>query len=248
MKILFSPSESKSQESVHKSINEDSFIFPSLYQKRLEIVNKFSVHVYNASVDELREIYGTKDEEECLRLKKLNLLNSQTIEAIQRYRGVAYEYLDFKSLSECEKNYLYNGVLIFSNLFGPLMAKDKIPYYKLKQGSKIRDFKIEAFYKQNFSKEIDALLQDEFVIDLRAGFYEKFYTLKQPYITMKFLKDSKVVSHWAKAYRGMILRDLAKYKPESIEEFENIKFKNLHVKEIIESKHKREYIFEIVEL
>jgi cytoplasmic iron level regulating protein YaaA (DUF328/UPF0246 family) len=62
---------------------------------------------------------------------------------------------------------------------------------------------------------------------------------------MKFKKNGKVVSHWAKAYRGKVLRELAKYQPNSIEEFENINFDGLAIEEIIEKKLKREYIFKI---
>jgi cytoplasmic iron level regulating protein YaaA (DUF328/UPF0246 family) len=248
MKILFSPSELKSEQSPNKSINQDFFIFPDLYAKRLEILNKFSSFVFNASLSELQNVYGTKDETECLRLQNLDLLQSGTIEAIRRYSGVAYEYLAFHSLNDPEKEFLYNNVIIFSNLFGPILAKDKIPYYKFKQASKIRDFKVEPYYKQVFSDSLNDFLKNEFIVDLRAGYYEKFYTLKQPFITMKFIKGGKVVSHWAKAYRGIVLRALALHKPNSASEFENIPFEHLKIKEIVQNKHKREYVFEIVAL
>lgn len=248
MKILFSPSESKSTNCVKKSINQDTFIFSDLYIKRLEVINKFSSYIYNANIEELKEIFGTKEEKECLRLKNLDLLNSCTIEAIQRYSGVAYEHLDFTSLHKDAQEFLYENVIIFSNLFGPILAKDQIPYYRMKQGTKIRNFKIEHFYKEYFSKELDIFLKDEFIIDLRAGFYEKFYTLKKEHISMKFMKNGKVVSHFAKAYRGKILRALALHKPNNIQAFENIEFENLHVREIITIKNKKEYVFEIDQL
>ncbi|MBE0492425.1 MAG: YaaA family protein [Sulfurospirillum sp.] len=245
MKVLFSPSEAKVHECVNKSINQDTFLFSELYLQRLEVINKFSSYIYNANMSELQDIFGTKDAQECLRLKNIDLLNSCTIAAIQRYSGVAYEHLDFASLSNDEKDFLLGNVIIFSNLFGPILAKDQIPYYKLKQGAKIRNFKIEHYYKQNFSKDLDAFLKDEFIIDLRAGFYEKFYTLKQEHICIKFLKNGKVLSHYAKAYRGLLLRKIAKYQPQSLEAFQKMDFKGLHVKEILAHKHNLEFVFEI---
>lgn len=245
MKILFSPSESKTPNSGLSSISNDSFVFPELFEKRLEVVEKFQTYIERSSLLELQNLFGIKDEQECENLKNIDLQNSLTCKAIQRYTGVAYDYLKFDTLNEKQKNYIYNNVLIFSNLFGPILAQDEIPMYKFKQGSKLGDFKPEVFYKEHFSDALDQLLEDELIIDLRAGFYEKFYKLKRPYITMKFIKNGKVVSHWAKAYRGIILQELAKYQPKSLEEFENIKFNGLHVKEIIQTKLKSEYIFEI---
>jgi len=126
-----------------------------------------------------------------------------------------------------------------------LYIVDKIPYYRFKQGSTIEEFKPEKFYKENFTDTLDNFINDDLVIDLRAGFYEKFYTLTCKHITMKFIKNGKVVSHWAKAYRGIVLKELAKRQPNNIEEFEMINFDALHVKEIIDKKLKREYVFEI---
>ena len=178
-------------------------------------------------------------------MAKLDILNASTCKAIQRYSGVAYQYLNFETLNEPQQKWLCENTIIFSNLFGPLLACDKIPYYRFKQGSTINGFKPELFYKENFSEAIDYYIGTDLVIDLRAGFYEKFYTLTCKHITMKFIKNGKVVSHWAKAYRGKVLRELAKIQPTTIEEFENINFSGLQIEEIIEKKLKREYIFKI---
>jgi cytoplasmic iron level regulating protein YaaA (DUF328/UPF0246 family) len=145
-----------------------------------------------------------------------------------------------------QQDFIDENVIIFSNLFGPLLAKDPIPYYRLKQGEKLDGFDIAKFYKDNFSKELDEFLEDEFVIDLRAGHYEKFYTIKKPYITCKFLKNGKVVSHWAKAYRGTILKELSKHQPQNEDEFASIEFEDLLIKEIVKKGKKKEYIYEII--
>lgn len=247
MKILFSPSEAKSDFTDTKALHKKSLYFPKKFEDRLFIIDKFATFLSNSSVTDLQKLFGIKDEKECLRLKDIDLLSSLTCKAINRYTGVAYKYLDFDSLNENDKNWIYENTLIFSNLFGPILAKDEIPHYKFKQGSTIDGFKPEVFYKENFTDEINSYIGSDLVIDLRAGFYEKFYTLKTNHITMKFIKNGKVVSHWAKAYRGIVLRELAKYKPNSIEEFENINFPGLSIEEIIEKKFKKEYIFKISE-
>jgi cytoplasmic iron level regulating protein YaaA (DUF328/UPF0246 family) len=130
-------------------------------------------------------------------------------------------------------------------LFGPILAGDKIPYYKLKQGETLRGFDTASHYKKIFSSDIDEWIGEDFIVDLRAAFYEKFYALKRPYITMKFYKNKRVSSHFAKAYRGAVLRTLAIYKPQNISDFEQINFGNLHIKEIKRIGLKTEYSFDI---
>lgn len=45
---------------------------------------------------------------------------------------------------------------------------------------------------------------------------DKFYKITRPYTTLKFLKNRKTVSHWAKVYRGIVLRNVSKH---NIKEF-----------------------------
>ena len=137
-------------------------------------------------------------------------------------------------------------MLIFSNLFGIIKADDILPDYKLKQGSKLPNLNIEKFYKDNFSSSLDKYLKDDEILDLRASFYEKFYTIKKPFFTLKFIKNGKVVSHYAKHYRGLILKEMAKNNIKSVDEFKNININELILLEIQEIKNKKEFIFEII--
>ena len=91
----------------------------------------------------------------------------------------------------------------------------------------------------------ERFLEDEDIIDLRAGFYEKFYQIKKPYTTMKFIKDGKVVSHWAKAYRGIILRLLAQNNIQNLDELMSMEIDNLSIEEIKKQKLKTEIIYSI---
>ena len=118
-------------------------------------------------------------------------------------------------------------------------------FYKLKQGKKISQIDSAKYYKPRLDKILDELLEGEDILDLRAGYYDKFYSIKSPYITMKFLKNSKVVSHFAKHYRGLILRDLALNKASNFDELMQIKFPNLSLLEIRKTKLKSELVFEI---
>ncbi|WP_419677922.1 YaaA family protein [Aliarcobacter lanthieri] len=244
MKILFSPSETKINGGEENGFDKNSFIFPELFEKRLEIINSYNKFLEIASNDELSKLFGTK-KKEIIEKYRIDIFRNPIMKAIKRYEGVAYDYLSYNNLEESAQKYIDNNVLIFSNLFGVLKASDKIPDYKLKQGETFLNLKIEKFYNDNFSNILDEYLQDEDILDLRAGFYEKFYTLKKPYLTMKFIKDGKVVSHFAKAYRGEILKTLAQNSINTFADLMNLELKNLKIEEIKEQKFKREIVYSI---
>lgn len=208
MIIFFSPSESKTKLDEYGSICKENFIFQNLYAKRLEAVNIYNDYINSHSVDMLLDVFGIKDIEEIKEYQK-NIFEEATCTAIKRYSGVSYSYLAYNTLNQNAKNYILNNVIIFSNLFGPVAAKDKIPNYKLKQGAKIASFAFEKFYKDNFSSVLDEYTANQEIVDLRAGFYEKFYQIQKKYTAFKFIKQGKVVSHFAKVYRGVILKIMA---------------------------------------
>lgn len=247
MKILFSPSETKRPINTHGTLNKSSFLFPYLYENRLEVLAHYQTFVQNHDIKKLQQLFGIKDEQKVMAQASKNIFTTLTSKAIERYSGIAYNHLCFETLELEAQTYIEQNVMIFSNLFGPILAGDLIPEYKLQQGESIDGFKTELYYKEHFSKAIDEWLGNETILDLRAGFYEKFYTLKRPYITMKFLKNGKVVSHFAKAYRGEILRQIAIHQPKNEKELCEIGFENLRIHEIKEQKLKREYIFDIID-
>lgn len=246
MKILFSPSETKKSGRVQKNFDKNSFIFPKLFEKRLQILNSYNEFVQTASIQQLEKLFGTK-KEDIIKKYQTDIFSQETMKAIERYEGVAYDYLDYDNLEKSSQKYIDDNVLIFSNLFGVLKASDEIPDYKLKQGESFYDLKIDKFYNDNFSKELDKYLENDDILDLRAGFYEKFYSIKKPYKTLKFIKDGKVVSHFAKAYRGEILKIIAQNDIKTFDYFMNLELKNLKLEEIKEQKLKIEIVYSIIQ-
>ncbi len=231
MYILFSPSEGKKLGGKASHLELDKLLLPSLKAERTKLLHDYKDLILNGSTEQLHTLTGIKKEEE-IQKYQTDLFVSETMSAIERYDGVAYDYLEYQSLSNKEQEFLNQHTIIFSNLFGPLLAGDQIPAYKLKQGATIKDTATEKIYKQASQELLNEVVKEELVLDLRAGYYEKFYALEKPFITMKFLKGGKSVSHWAKAYRGKVLRALASIQPSTLEELMNIKFEGL---EFIES-------------
>lgn len=245
IKILFSPSETKTTLSKQKFISKKSFIFEELFDKRKFVIDKYSEFINTASDEKLSKMFGLKKLDDINQLKN-DIYKQGVIKAVLRYGGVAYDALRYKNLDKKCQKYIDENVFVFSNLFGFIRLGDEIPNYKIKQGEKIGDFRVEKFYNEEFSPSIDKFLENSEIIDLRASFYENFYTIKQPYVTFKFIKNGKVVSHFAKHYRGETLRQIAIANLQNLNELGKINFQNLQLIDIKKIKHKEEYLFEIL--
>jgi uncharacterized protein len=244
MIILFSPSEGKCEGGTLPPLNQHSFIFPDLFSKRFEVIELYQALTQQGSDEELYELFGIKDTKEYERFRN-SFTSALSMKAIERYDGVAYDYLEYSKLSFEAQAYIDTNTIIFSNLFGPIRASDSIPDYKLKQGASIGSFSPDKHYKENFSAVMDEMIGSDEILDLRAGYYDKFYVPSRPSVTLKFLKGGKVVSHWAKAYRGIILREAANHQIRSIEELMAMNVEGLMIHEIIERKMKKEIVYTI---
>lgn len=246
MKILFSPAETKKSGGIDGKITRESFLFPELFSYRNEVLEKYQNYINAASDEQLSKFFGIKDYSKFEKYKR-GLDNQALMKVIQRYDGVAFDYLEYDSLDASAQAYIDKNTVIFSNLYGPLLAGDfGIAEYRLKQGEKIDGFAAETFYKKHFSDALDTLLKEEPYLDLRAGFYNKFYKPSSEYVTLKFLKNDKVVSHWAKAYRGLVLKAMAQNRIESFDAFKKMEIENLSVNAIVQKGIHTEIIFDII--
>ncbi len=243
MKILFAPSESKRSGGEAK-FKLEALLFEPLYPYRKKLLHTYTNIIQKGDIKELSELFGLKKESDILKYKK-DIFHEPAMKSIQRYNGVAYEYLNYNHLSSQSQLFLDEHTIIFSNLFGPIRADDFIPEYKLKQGAVVGEIKVEKFYNEHASGLMEDYLVSEEILDLRAGFYEKFYKPAKTYTTLKFVKNGKVLSHWAKAYRGIVLREIAKARVSSIEEFMKLPIEGLQISEIQTRKNKTEIIYNI---
>ena len=146
MKILFSPSETKIQGGDDISANKNDYIFPSLFDKHKEVLNKYHGYLKNQSNEKLNKLFGLKKQADIDIFKSVNIFKDPTMKAIQRYTGVAYDYLKYNDLETKQQTFIDENMIIFSNLYGSIFAKYQIPNYKLKQGEKLDDFAIEKFF------------------------------------------------------------------------------------------------------
>lgn len=240
---LFSPSEGKRPDGCDTPLDEHSLLF-GLSSRRM-ILDTYNTLLSKDDPDEALALFGLKKAADASAYLH-DIYSAPTMKALYRYSGVAYEYLDAPSLDTDSVKFLNDSLIIFSNLFGPLLARDEIPNYKVKQGNAIGEITPERYYKAAFNDDLDALIGENEILDLRAGYYHKFYKPTRPVTTMKFIKDGKVVSHWAKAYRGIVVRHLAQQRFESINALLASDISGLRIKEIQKKSARQEVIFDIL--
>lgn len=243
MKILLAPSETKKSGGEY-SFDPSTLLFDVLAPHRMKLLHTYTNVLQQGNMQDLSKMFGIKKEADILKYKK-DIIHELTMKAIERYTGVAFDYLGYNELEMSAQQYVDENVILFSNLFGPIRANDLIPEYKLKQGEAVSDIKPEKFYNEHAADLIENYLKDEEILDLRAGFYDKFYKPDKSYTTLKFIKDGKVVSHWAKAYRGIVLREIAKAGIENMEDFMKLPIEGLSIQEIQTKKNKTEIIYTI---
>lgn len=241
LKVLFSPSEGKNQGG--DAPKKDLL---GAKDARNEILHQYNDIIMQAQESQIIELFGIKKFEDCKPYMQ-DIFSSPLMSAIERYQGVAYDYLQYQELATEAQEYLKKNTIIFSNLYGPILGGDAIANYKVKQGNNIGSIIPDKFYKDRFSYQLDLYLAKDEILDLRAGYYDKFYKITKPYTTLKFLKNGKTVSHWAKAYRGIVLKEIAKNNISSIEEYQSLEIDTLQIHEIKVIKNKTEIIYNIVD-
>lgn len=198
MIILFSPSEDKLQPPTGGLLAPEKFFF----KKDLTLLKSYDKFLHNAPADAKAALLSSK------KPLLIDIFTSPTTKALSLYTGVAYKALDFASLKPTQQGFLEKNLIIFSNLFGPVFGGEELPFYKLKQGKNLGE-NIPKLYASLNSAQLDAFLQNHQIIDLRAKFYENYYKIPFPYYEVIFRKNSKVLSHFAKHYRGLLVRALA---------------------------------------
>ncbi|MEY3090176.1 MAG: hypothetical protein RL113_492 [Pseudomonadota bacterium] len=243
MKILLAPSETKKSGGTEPFILEN-LLFDDLLVHRKSLIAQYQALLNSDNIPLLSKMFGLKKEAD-IRSYKKEIIHEPAMKAIERYTGVAFDYLEYEKLSKESKTYINTHVILFSNLFGPMRASDLIPEYKLKQGEAIGEIKTEKFYHVHSADLIETYLANDEILDLRAGFYDKFYKPQKSYTTLKFIKEGKVVSHWAKAYRGIVLKEIAKANIKTLEEFIKLPIEGLTIQEIQTIKNKTEITYQI---
>jgi len=122
MKILLAPSETK-KSGGELSFHPTSLLFETLAPHRMKLLHAYTNVLQKGDMQVLSKMFGIKKEADILKHKK-DIIHELTMKAIERYTGVAFEYLKYEELDTKAQTYVDKNVILFSNLFGPILASD----------------------------------------------------------------------------------------------------------------------------
>ena len=217
MKILIPPSEGKAKIQRPQDIQfkDTNFVYERYVKQVVRLLNLIDN-------EDLRSIYGTSQEKsEGFHRQNEDIFKSRCDYAIERYTGVVYEHLDWKTLSGSAQKYMEKHIYIFSGLFGMTTPLTLIPDYKLKMNV--------LSLQNHWSPVITESLKDEDVIfDLLPQVYRKAYTPGDNVIQVEFKVEKQgkktAAGHFGKAVKGKFIRYLAQNNITDIKDFAGFEY------------------------
>ncbi len=216
MLILLPPSEGKSAPRRGKPLDDASLSFPILTEARREVRQALVDLCANdpeRAVTVLDLSPGQRD------LVDLNARHESaaTARADRVYAGVLYEALGFDTLSPAAKRRAGSRLAITSSLFGLVRPSDRIPAYRLSGDASLPGLgPVAGVWRAVLGAAVAEAMGSGLLVDLRSGMYAAFWRppagLGKQVATVRVLHEvagkRQVVSHFNKATKGRIVRDL----------------------------------------
>jgi len=216
MKILIPPSEGKSKIKPQEIKFEDTgFIFERSVRQVVRQLNLIDN-------EDLRSIYGTSEAKALLfHRQNEDIFKSRCAYSIERYTGVVYQHLDWKTLDKNAQEFMEEHILIFSGLFGMTTPLTLIPDYKLKMNVLSLQYHWTPILTE-------ALKDEDLIFDLLPQVYRKAYTPHSNTVQIEFKVEGKgntrAAGHYGKAVKGKFIRFLAKNKIKNMKDFKDFEY------------------------
>jgi uncharacterized protein len=149
--------------------------------------------------------------------RNAGLLHAPTARADRIYSGVLYDALGLDTLDPAALRRATRWVVIMSSLLGAVRPNDPVPSYRLSGDTRLPSVGIvSAHWRAHLDQTLVEAAGNGLVVDLRSTTYAAFWrppaTLAARVATVRVLHQvgdqRKVVSHFNKATKGRIVRDL----------------------------------------
>jgi uncharacterized protein len=225
--ILLPPSEGKAEAGTGRRLNPDGLSFPAIHPARAEVL------------DALLDICGRDEPGAAAALgltagqldevrRNQRLRAAKTLPAARLYTGVLYEALGLDSLSGPASTLMKRSIVIFSGLWGAVRLDDKLPPYRCSMTARLPGIgPLGTFWKGVLAEPLTELAGRGVVLDLRSSMYTPAWAptgdVAKRTVSVRVLHERPdgsraVVSHFNKATKGRLVRDLAQAgaRPKSV--------------------------------
>ncbi|RSS99956.1 peroxide stress protein YaaA [Streptomyces sp. WAC07149] len=220
MLVLLPPSEGKAAGGSGAPLDPASLSLPGLAPARAAVLEEL---VELCAGDELkaREVLGLSEGLRGEVAKNAALRSAPALPAGEIYTGVLYDALDLAGLPAPARELAERTLLVFSGLWGAVRVTDRIPSYRCSMGVKLPGLgALGAYWRTPMAEVMPEAAGDGLVLDLRSSAYASAWKPKGETAgrtaTVRVLHSQvvdgvekrSVVSHFNKATKGRLVRDL----------------------------------------
>ncbi|MFD8636217.1 peroxide stress protein YaaA [Streptomyces sp. NPDC059533] len=220
MLVLLPPSEGKAAGGSGAPLKPQELSLPGLAAARAEVLEEL-VGLCGADEQKAREVLGLSEGLRGEVAKNLELRTAVARPAGEIYTGVLYDALGLADLPEPARKLAEDSLLVFSGLWGAVRTTDRIPSYRCSMGVKLPGLgALGAYWRGPMAEVMPEAAGDGLVLDLRSAAYATAWKPKgEPAgrtATVRVLHSQmvdgvekrSVVSHFNKATKGRLVRDL----------------------------------------
>ncbi len=220
MLVLLPPSEGKAASGRGAPLKPESLSLPGLTEARAAVLEAL-VELSVADEEKARVVLGLSEGLRGEIAKNVELRTAGTRPAGEIYTGVLYDALDLASLDSATRRRAGKSLLVFSGLWGAVRVGDRIPPYRCSMGVKLPALgALGAFWRTPMAEVMPEAAGDGLVLDLRSSAYSAAWKPKgevaERTASVRVLHSQlvggvekrSVVSHFNKATKGRMVRDL----------------------------------------
>ncbi|SDK02507.1 peroxide stress protein YaaA [Streptomyces indicus] len=220
MLVLLPPSEGKADSGRGAPLKPESLSLPGLAEARAAVLDEL-VELCVTDEEKAREVLGLSEGLRGEIAKNTELRVAGARPAGDIYTGVLYDALGLASLDAAAKRRATKSLLVFSGLWGAVRINDRIPSYRCSMGVKLPGLgALGAYWRGPMAEVMPEAAGDGLVLDLRSSAYANAWKPKGEVAartaTVRVLhaqmvdgvEKRSVVSHFNKATKGRLVRDL----------------------------------------
>ncbi|WP_329386202.1 peroxide stress protein YaaA [Streptomyces sp. NBC_01351] len=220
MLVLLPPSEGKAAGGSGAPLKPEALSLPGLAPARAAVLEEL-VELCGADELKAREVLGLSEGLRGEVAKNLELRSAAARPAGEIYTGVLYDALGLADLPAEARKLAERSLLVFSGLWGAVRITDRIPSYRCSMGVKLPGLgALGAYWRAPMAEVMPEAAGEGLVLDLRSAAYGTAWKPKGEVAgrtaTVRVLHSQmvdgvekrSVVSHFNKATKGRLVRDL----------------------------------------
>ncbi|WP_371503285.1 peroxide stress protein YaaA [Kitasatospora sp. NBC_00374] len=219
MLVLLPPSEGKAASVAGAPVALESLSLPGLTGARRAVLDAL-VGLCSGDEERAREVLGLSPGLRGEVARNAALPVAGALPAGEVYTGVLFDNLALAKLDEDAYALAERSLLVFSGLWGAVRIGDRIPPYRCSMGVKLAPLGALGAYWRGAMAEALPAVADGLVLDLRSSAYAAAWKPAGEVVartaTVRVLQEREVdgvlkrsvVSHFNKATKGRLVRDL----------------------------------------